>query len=126
VIVNLEPVLFVSFTALAALLVFMVWLPKLKLVGVNVMLGVAPVPVRVAVCGLFVALSVTTTVPERVPVAVGVNTTLIAQVAPAATELPQVLVCEKSPVVETLVMASGPAPVLVSVTVCAGLAVSRA
>jgi hypothetical protein len=92
--VNLEPVLFVSLIALAALLVFMVWLPKFKLVGVNVMPGVAPVPVRVAVCGLFVALSVTTTVPERVPVAVGVNTTLIAQLAPAATDPPQVLVCE--------------------------------
>ncbi len=33
----------------------------------------------------------------RVPVAVGLNVTLIVQLAPAARLLPQVLVCEKSP-----------------------------
>ena len=33
-----------------------------------------------------------TTVPAFVPTAVGVNSTLIAQLAPAATEVPQVFV----------------------------------
>lgn len=94
VIVNLAPVLFVSLTSLAGLVVFTVWLPKLKLLGAKVTAGVAPVPVKVTVCGLLLALSVMTTVPERVPVAVGVNTTLMVQFAPAATEVPQVLVCE--------------------------------
>src|SRR5437867_6271041 len=54
--------------------------------------AVVPVPVRLAVCGLFVALSVTVSVPLRVPVAAGVNVTLIVHVTPAATELPQLLV----------------------------------
>jgi hypothetical protein len=67
-------------------------LPKFTLVGENPTVGVVPVPERVALCGLFVALSVTTTVPELVPVAVGVNVTLIVQFAPAATDVPQVLV----------------------------------
>ena len=56
-----------------------------------------PVPESVAVCGLFVALSVTVNVPLRVPVAVGVKVTLIVQAAPAAMLAPQVFVCPKSP-----------------------------
>jgi hypothetical protein len=36
-------------------------------------------------------------VARRVPVAVGVNVTLIVQFDPAATIDPQLLVCEKSP-----------------------------
>ena len=51
-----------------------------------------PDPVRLAVCGLPVALSVTETVAVRVPVAVGLNVTLIVQLPAAATELPQLLV----------------------------------
>jgi hypothetical protein len=47
---------------------------------------------RVTVCGLPLALSVIVTEAVRFPVAVGVNITLIVQVPPAATELPQVLV----------------------------------
>ena len=56
-----------------------------------------PVPLSVAVWGLFVALSVSVSVPVRLPVAVGVKVTLIVQLEPAATELPQVLVWVKSP-----------------------------
>ena len=59
--------------------------------------GAIPVPVRLAVCGLFVALSVTVRVPVRVPPAVGVNVTLMVQVSPAATLAPQLFVCPKSP-----------------------------
>jgi len=55
------------------------------------------VPDTPAVCGLFVALSVTVNVPLRVPVAVGVKVTLIVQFAPAATDVPQLLVCAKLP-----------------------------
>lgn len=40
-----------------------------------------PVPVRLEVCGLLVAVSLTLNVPAAVPVAVGVNTTLMVQVA---------------------------------------------
>ena len=52
----------------------------------------APVPVRVAVCGLPVALSVTATAAVRIPEAAGVNVTLIVQVDPAARLEPQPLV----------------------------------
>jgi hypothetical protein len=59
------------------------------------------------------------------PVALGVNTTLMAQLAPTATEDPQVEVCEYNPafVPESpmLVIGSGKVPVLVTVTVCAAL-----
>jgi len=50
------------------------------------------VPVRLTVCGLPVALSVMVTEAVRLPGAVGVNVTLMVQLLPANTELPQVLV----------------------------------
>jgi len=60
------------------------------------------------------------TAAVRGPVAVGLNVTLIVQLLPAATELPQVFVWVKSPglvpVTAMLVMLSVPVPVLVSVT----------
>ena len=51
-----------------------------------------PVPVRLAVWGLLLASSTTVSAPLRVPVAVGVNVTLIVQLAKAARLVPQVLV----------------------------------
>src|SRR5439155_18162743 len=87
---------FVRVTALAGLVVPTFWLLKVSVVGER--LGKpAPVPDRLAVCGLLVALSVTVKAPLRVPVAVGVKVTLIVQFAPAATEAPQLLVWAKSP-----------------------------
>lgn len=63
--------------------------------------------------------------PERVPEAVGLKTALMEQDPPAAIELPQVFVCEKSPplvpVTVTLVIVSAAVPVLVKVTTEAGL-----
>ena len=75
-----------------------------------------PVPVRFAVCGLLLALSVTVKVPLRVPVAVGVNVTLIAQLAPAASVPPQLLVWAKSPLTPMLEMVSAAEPEFESVT----------
>ena len=49
-------------------------------------------PVRVTVCGLPAALSVIVTEAVRVPIVVGAKVTLIMQLPPAGTELPQVLV----------------------------------
>ena len=43
-----------------------------------------PVPDSAMVCGLPLASSVTVMLPLRAPVAVGVNVTLIVQLAPAA------------------------------------------
>jgi hypothetical protein len=68
-------------------------------VGESVAVGVpdaAPVPVNVAVCGEPVALSATATEALRAPLAVGLNTTLIAHEEDAATDV-QLFVCEKSP-----------------------------
>src|SRR5205807_10115469 len=87
--------------------------------------GAAPVPVRLTDCGLPAALSVMVIAPVRVPVAVGVKVTLMAQLAPAATDVPQVLVCMKSPLATMLVTLSATVPVLVSVTDCATLVVFR-
>jgi hypothetical protein len=68
-----------------------VWLLNVSVVGER--LGSAvPVPERLAVCGLLVALSVTVNVPLRAPAAVGVKVTSIEQLAPAATLAPQLLV----------------------------------
>jgi hypothetical protein len=52
----------------------------------------APVPLRGTVCGLPLALSAIETDAVRVPLAAGLKMTLIVQLAPAATVLPQVLV----------------------------------
>ena len=49
-----------------------------------------PLPLRLILWGVFGALSFRVTAPVRAPVAVGVNFTLIVQLAPAATVLPQV------------------------------------
>jgi hypothetical protein len=72
------------------------------------------------VWGLPLALLLMLTDPLRVPVAVGANFTLIEQLAPADTLLPQVLVSEKSPALVPAmlmpVMARVPTPVLVRVT----------
>ena len=63
--------------------------------------GLVPFPVRLTVCGLPPALSVTVKVPVRAPATVGVNVTLIVQLAPAASVAGQavvpVLVSAKSP-----------------------------
>jgi hypothetical protein len=88
--------------------------------------GVVPVPVKLTVWVLPAApllLSVTVNVPVRAPAAVGVKVTLMVQESPTATLLPQLLVWEKSPVMETLATASAALPVLLRVTVCAALVV---
>jgi hypothetical protein len=85
---------------------------------------VDPVPVSEIVCGLLVALSVSASVPVRVPAALGVNFTLIVQLAPAATELPQVPspAKAKSPLNAALNVRMA-LPVFVSVVNCAPLLV---
>jgi len=66
-----------------------------------------PVPVRLEVCGLLLALSATFNVPVLVPVPVGANVTLILQLALAARVVVQVVVeTLKSPVVEITMLLS--------------------
>ena len=80
----------------------------------------APVPLRLT-AWLAPALSVTLSVPLRLPAVEGVMVTLIAQVAPAATALPQLLVSANCPEAATPPMLTLALPVLVTVTICDAL-----
>src|SRR5208282_1016136 len=88
--------------------------PGLTHIPVRV-LGVTAVPLRETVCGLPAALSVNVTVPVRLPVVFGASVTLMAQLAPAVSVAPQVLVSAKFALTAILVIVSGAVPVLVSV-----------
>jgi hypothetical protein len=82
-----------------------------------------PTPERETICVPLAALLAMTSIPVRLPMAVGVNVTVIVQLAPPATLLPQLLVAPKSLVVVLIeTMASVPLPLVVSVMVCGGLA----
>ena len=86
-----------------------------------------PVPATLTFCGLAPPLSVTESVAVRFPVADGVNVTVIEQLAPAATLVPQVLVSAKSaafvPVKEMPVMLTATLPLLLNVTLLGRLLV---
>jgi hypothetical protein len=74
-----------------ALVVPTVCVAKVKVVG-DTTTPVAPLPVRLTVWGLFVALSTTVMDPLTAPVLVGLNVTEIVQFLPALTLVPQVFV----------------------------------
>src|SRR5579863_5634266 len=100
--------------------------PKLAVAGVSVTVPVAaaaPVPLKLAVCGLLEALSVTVRVPVAAPVAVGLKVTLIVQLLLAASEVPQLLVSAKAPLTAMLLMVMALEVPLFSVTLCAVLVV---
>jgi len=115
-------------TLCAVLVVPTFWLLNVRLVAERLAVAAAvPVPVRLTVCGLPATLSEMLTDAVRVPAAVGLNVTLIVQLPPPATELPQVFVSAKSavlvPVMLMLVMLKLVFPVLLRVTLCAVLVV---
>jgi hypothetical protein len=92
--------------------------------------GVTPVPLSVTLCGLPAALSLMLTLALRGPVALGVNVTLIVQVALTASVfglIGQVFVSAKSvgfvPASAMLEIVRAAVPLLVSVTLCAALVV---
>jgi hypothetical protein len=68
-----------------ALVVPTAWAANVSEVGDSVMVEVAPVPVRLTLCGLPPALSVKRSVAFRVPVPVGLKVTVAVQVAPAGS-----------------------------------------
>ena len=87
-----------------------------------------PVPLKPTICGLPLALSVSVRLPERVPLAVGENVTLITQLPLAATgalvlQVVPLAVIAKSPVATMLVKVKDAVPVLVTVTGMAALVV---
>jgi len=125
--------LLVTVTVCALLVVPFSWLPKEREVGDKETPGpvaAVPVPVTATVWGLPGASSVKVSEPVLAPAAVGVKITLIVQVAPTASEPPQLLagvvVAAKSPPAATLVTFSVAIPEFVSVTVCAALGVPTA
>jgi hypothetical protein len=83
--------------------------------------AVVPVPAKLTVCGLPGALSVIVMAPLLLPSAVGVKVTEMAQLAPAPTVDPHVLVWAKSPlllpVMAMLVRVKVSLPQSLSVTV---------
>ena len=82
-------------------------------------------PLKGTLWGLSGALSVTSTLPLRLPLAPGVNVMLMVQFAPGASGDVQVLVCAKSdalvPLIAMVLIVSEPDPLLVTVTFCAAL-----
>lgn len=131
VMLNVAFPVFVSVTDCDPLVVFSVWLANVRFGLETVTTGAgapAPVPPSAMDCGLPPALSVMVTDPVRVPVALGVNVTVIVQFPLfAATVLPQLFVWAKSPlfapVTPMLEMFSVALPALVSVTDCEALVV---
>lgn len=123
VMVSAAVPLLVSVTVCAAEVVPTFWPAKVRLAGESPAAGAMPVPLKLAVCGLPAALSVTVNVPLRAPEAVGAKLTLIVQLPPTAKEEPQLFVWVKSPLVAILVMESAAVPLLDKVTVCAALLV---
>jgi len=110
---------FVRVTVCEALVVPTVWLPKVRLVADRLSVGVAlaPVPVRLTVWALVLALSLIDNDPVTVPVVVGAKATEIVQFAPAARDEPQVLVCEKPLLAAMPLMLRATFPVFLRVTV---------
>src|SRR5690242_8848745 len=88
-----------------------------------------PLPVRLIFCGLPAALSATEMTAVRVPSAVGLNVTVTKQLAPAASDVPQLLITAKSagfvPPSVTATVKTDP-PVFDSNTLCGGLDVPTA
>ena len=127
-IVSDAPPVLLSVTVDAALVVPTAWFANGRDVGLTVAMGLdVPVPDRLTACGLPAALSVMLIAAARVPVAAGVNVTLIVHDALAARLLPHVVVSAKSPafvpVTAMLLIVNGAVPVLLSVTAEAVLVV---
>jgi hypothetical protein len=91
--------------------------------------GALPVPARLTVCGLLIALSAKLRVPVTAPSAAGVKVTPIVQLAPAAMLSPQVLLAmakELPAEMEMPVSESAVLSLLVTVTVFATLVLPTA
>src|SRR5262249_56602450 len=104
--------------------------PKLCLLSLHDALPISPVPLKLTACGLPLPLSVMLSAAPRLPAAVGLNVTLIVQLALSASVAGltgQLLVCSQSPelvpAMPILLIVSAPGPLLVKVTFCAALVV---
>ena len=97
------------------------WPAKVRLPGETLAADAVPVPERLTLWGLPLALSAMLSEAVRLPLAEGVKVTLIVQLPPAATEVPQLLLWAKSlglaPPSARLEMLKAALPVLLRVTV---------
>jgi hypothetical protein len=107
--------LLVKVTVLAAPLVPIARVGKLRLLADKE--TAVPVPLKLTLCGLLLALSVRVSEPVRLAAAVGVKVTVMVQLAPAARLVPQVLVWAKSPLAVMLLRLKADWPVLDKVRV---------
>ena len=129
VIVSGAVPVFLSVDDCGALVVPISCEPNARLDGVSVAAGagVPPAPLRASACGLPVALSEICTVAARGPVALGEKVTVMVQVALAARDAGQSLVCAKSlafaPVTAMPAIVSGAVPEFRSVDGCDALVV---
>jgi hypothetical protein len=95
-----------------------------RLAGLALSAGPGAVPVPLSATETAPETSVlTVSVPLREPAAVGLNFTVTVQDPPAAMLVPQVLVCEKSPVIVTDDTDAAVEPLFETVTVCGALVV---
>jgi len=119
--------LFCNVRTKAALVVFTNWTPNPS-DGADKAAGVTPIPLKFAVCGEFTTLSLTVSVPVRVPRTVGVKVIASVQLSLAASvfgDSGQFEVWAKSPEIEIAVMVKGTVWLLVRTTVFAVLMVCR-
>ena len=122
---------FFTVTACALLVVLTVWLVNTRADGVTVATGAVatPVPVRLIVCGLPVALSAIVSVADRAPEALGVKVMLMMQLEVGVTGLLVVQVVPLAtansalPVEGADVNVRLPVPLFITVTLCALLVV---
>lgn len=115
---------FVSVTVFGVLVTPIATVPKFSVVGAS--FAAVPVPDNVTFCGLPLALSVMLIAALRAPVAVGLKCALTVQLAPAASDAPQVVaVLAKSPalvpVIAIELMVRELAPEFLTVTVLTAL-----
>jgi hypothetical protein len=107
--------LFVTVIVCAALVEPNAWAEKVRVASDRLTTGTVPVPDKVMTWGPPDALSVRVTDPERAPAVEGVNVMLRVQLAPAATEPPQVFLCAKLPVAAMLEILSVAPPPLIKI-----------
>ncbi len=119
--VKLASPLLVKVMVCDALVVFTIWFANVREVGEKLATGAMPVPLKLTLGCAPVVLLFKISEPEREPRALGVKVTFTVQLAPAARDVPQLLVWVKSPPNIKLLIVRVVLPVLLNVTARAEL-----
>lgn len=128
-IVNAALPVFVRVMLCAELVVACTWPANISLVAETPTIGPRPVPLRLTICGLSEALSVSVTIPVKVPLLAGEKIALMVHVEPGfrvAGETGQVLLWAKLLLATMPRMVRFAPPVFVTATVSAALVVPTA